>query len=230
MTLADIVVAPGRERDRYPIVPPMTPPSHDRGDRAEQFRVLFEAHYPRLLAYSLRRTRTEADAHDVVAETFTVAWRRFDELPPEDRWLPWLYGVARRVLANQRRSATRQDQVTGRLASEGLADGYRVEQSGASELVQDQLAQLRVEDQELLRLAAWEELSHDQIATVLGISVNAVGIRLHRARNRLGRRLERAGYPGVVTDENRGKDSEVGRTQTEVRDESTSDNADKEPM
>jgi RNA polymerase sigma-70 factor (ECF subfamily) len=105
-----------------------------------------------------------------------------------------------------------------------------VEQSGATELVQEQLAQLRVEDQELLRLAAWEELPHDQIATVLGISVNAVGIRLHRARNRLGRRLERAGYAGVVTDENRRKDSDVGRTQTEVRDESTSDNADKEPM
>jgi len=183
----------------------MTSPSHDREDRAEQFRVLFEAHYPRLLAYALRRTRTEADAHDVVAETFTVAWRRFDELPPEDRWLPWLYGVGRRVLANQRRSATRQSQLVDRVAVEDLVGGDRVEQSAASDLVQEQVAQLRPDDQELLRLAAWEELPHDQIATVLGISVNAVGIRLHRARNRLGRRLEKAGYSGVPSTEDPGK-------------------------
>jgi len=206
----------------------MTSQSLDHQARVDQFRLLFEDHYPRLLAYALRRTRTESDAHDVVSETFTVAWRRFDDLPSEDRWLPWLYGVARRVLANQRRSAARQDQLADRLAFEGEAGGYRVEASGVSDLVQEQIAQLRPDDQELLRLAAWEELPHDQIAAVLGISVNAVGIRLHRARNRLGRRLERAGYPGAGADE--GKDSDVDRTQTEVRDKPTDDNPDKEPM
>ncbi len=207
----------------------MTSPADDRGDRAERFRLLFEAHYPRLLAYSLRRTRTEADAHDVVAETFTVAWRRFDDLPPEDRWLPWLYGVARRVLANQRRSATRQDQVAGRMASEGAVAGYRTERSEASDLVQEALAQLRPDDQELLRLAEWEGLPHEQIGAVFGISVNAVGIRLHRARNRLGRRLEKAGYRGVAPDrDGHTKDSGVTRTQTEMK--PMDDNPDKEPM
>lgn len=224
----DNVEAPGRERDRFPITPPMT--SDDRGTRAERFRVLFETHYPRLLAYALRRTRTEADAHDVVAETFTVAWRRFDDLPPEDRWLPWLYGVARRVLANQRRSATRQDQLAGRVASEGVIGGYRAERSEASDLVREQMAHLRPDDQELIRLAIWEELPHDQIAAVFGISVNAVGIRLHRARSRLGRRLEKAGYRGVPSSETNAKDSGVTRTQTQVTDKQMDDDPDKEPM
>jgi len=224
----DNVEAPGRKRDRFPITPPMM--SDDRLTRAERFRVLFEAHYPRLLAYSLRRTRTEADAHDVVAETFTVAWRRFDDLPPEDRRLPWLYGVARRVLANQRRSATRQDQVAGRMASEGVVGGYRAERSEASERVREQMGHLRPDDQELIRLAVWEELPHDQIAAVFGISVNAVGIRLHRARSRLGRRLEKAGYGGVPSSETNAKDLGVTRTQTQVRDRSVDDDPDKEPM
>ena len=223
----DNVEAPGRERSRFPITPPMT--SEDRGTRAERFRVLFEDHYPRLLAYSLRRTRSEADAHDVVAETFAVAWRRFDDLPSEDRWLPWLYGVARRVLANQRRGVARQAQVAGRLASEGSVGGYRAEQSQASDLVQEQMAQLRPDDQELLRLAAWEELPHEEIAAVFGISVNAVGIRLHRARSRLGRRLEKAGYLGVPSSDSHAKDSGATRTQTQVRDEKMDDNPDEEP-
>ena len=229
MVLIDNVEAPGKERDRPTIVPPMTSSSHDRADRAEQFHVLFEAHYPKLLAYALRRTRTEADAHDVVAETFTVAWRRFDDLPPQDRWLPWLYGVGRRVLANQRRSAARQNQLADRVATESSVGGYHAEPSAASNLVQEQMARLRPDDQELLRLATWEELSHDQIATALGISANAVGIRLHRARNRLGRNLEKAGYRGSRSPEEHAKDSGVARTQTEVKDQ-PKDYPDKEPM
>jgi RNA polymerase sigma-70 factor (ECF subfamily) len=203
--------------------------SRDRETRAERFRVLFDRHYSQVLAYSLRRSRHEADAHDVVAETFTVAWRRFDDLPPEDRWLPWLYGVARRVLANQRRRAARQERVVDRLASETERGGFRSEGSDAADLVQQQLAQLRPDDQEILRLAMWETLPHDQIATVLGISTNAVGIRLHRARNRLGRRLEKAGYAGLARGAERPKDSGASRTQKEVKRKPVNGAPDQEP-
>jgi RNA polymerase sigma-70 factor, ECF subfamily len=67
-----------------------------------------------VLAHALRRTDAGA-AHDAVAETFLVAWRRFDEVPRDP--LPWLYGVARRVLADQRRAGRRRASLQGRAGS-----------------------------------------------------------------------------------------------------------------
>jgi Sigma-70 region 2 len=68
----------------------------------ERFAQVFDAHFRAVSAYALRRT-TPAEAEDVVAETFLVAWRRLDELPEDPK--AWLLGVARRILANQRRAA-----------------------------------------------------------------------------------------------------------------------------
>ncbi len=62
------------------------------------FAALYEIHHARVLAYALRRTRTVADAEDAAAETFVVAWRKRASIPADP--LPWLYGIARRVLAN----------------------------------------------------------------------------------------------------------------------------------
>jgi DNA-directed RNA polymerase specialized sigma24 family protein len=75
-----------------------------RGER-RFVRRQFEATHRQVLAYAMRRTRIEADAEDIAAETFAIAWRRMTEVPPIP--LPWLYGVARRLLANQRRGTGR---------------------------------------------------------------------------------------------------------------------------
>ena len=75
-------------------------------EASREFRVIFEAHYDAVRAYARRRCARLEDADDVVSETFTVAWRRLRDIPPGSE-LPWLYGVARRVLANQRRSERR---------------------------------------------------------------------------------------------------------------------------
>lgn len=53
------------------------------------------------------------------------------------------------------------------------------------------LANLRADDQELLRLLAWEGLSQAEAGVVLGVSPNAVAIRLHRARRRFATELAR---------------------------------------
>ena len=88
-------------------------------DLADQrFREMYQANQRRILAYFLRRTDATS-ARDGAAETFLVAWRRIDEVPRGDRTLPWLYGVARRVLANQRRSRNRQDSLVRKLTESG---------------------------------------------------------------------------------------------------------------
>ena len=58
----------------------------------ERFAVLFEGTHLALLAYAVRRVADAADAADVVAETFLVAWRRLDDVPTGEGARPWLFG------------------------------------------------------------------------------------------------------------------------------------------
>lgn len=162
----------------------MTPAS-----RLARFDALFTAHQRAVLAYTARRTPTAADAEDAAAETFTIAWRKFDHIPPTEP-LPWLYAVARRVLANQRRGSGRRERLAALLRVEDVPTPIRLgeDRDGPAFVA---LASLSTADQEILRLVAWEELGNQQIAKVLGITPNAVAIRLHRARARYAEALAR---------------------------------------
>jgi RNA polymerase sigma-70 factor (ECF subfamily) len=152
----------------------------------EDFRRLWADHHRQVLAYALRRCDQRSDAEDVVSGTFTVAWRRFADAPAEELRLPWLYAIAARVLANQRRSARRL--LALRLRLRELPEPPQAERSELPEVVAA-LRELRVEEQEVLRLAAWEGLTNAEIAFALGCSENAATIRLHRARKRLAEQL-----------------------------------------
>ena len=181
-------------------------------DPRDRFDALFEATRRQVLAYALRRTREPADAEDAAAETFAIAWRRIDDVPPGADALPWLYGVARRVLANQRRGTERRWNLLGRLFERAprASDGPDVDLGGPATAA---LAALRPDDRELLQLVAWEDLDHAAIAQVLGISVNAVAIRLHRARRRFAEAHARL----AAEDEQDLKGIDPGRTSTDVK-------------
>jgi RNA polymerase sigma factor (sigma-70 family) len=154
-----------------------------------RFDALFNKHQRPVLAYAMRRTQTVADAEDVAAETFTIAWRKIDVVPEQES-LPWLYAVARRVLANHRRGNGRRDRLAALLRVDDVATPMRAgeDRDGPAFAA---LASLSPADQELLRLVAWEDLGNQQIAAVLGITANAVAIRLHRARARFAGALAR---------------------------------------
>jgi RNA polymerase sigma-70 factor (ECF subfamily) len=160
------------------------------------FERLYAEHGRAVVAYAVRRATDAENAADVVADTFLVAWRRLDDVPAGEAARLWLYGVARNVLANQQRSERRRQRLGERLrqelpaALEGV--GAPVSQAGA---VGAALTRLGAEDQEILRLAGWEELSPGEISVVLGIGQVAVRSRLHRARRRLRAALARAPEP-----------------------------------
>jgi RNA polymerase sigma-70 factor (ECF subfamily) len=167
-------------------VPDITEPMQQPD--AERFAALFDTHRRTVLAYALRRVDDPADAADAVAETFLIAWRRFDDVP-EDA-LPWLFAVARRVLANQRRSASRGKALELRLASAaGGAEPGPQDSAGETEAVLVALASLPDRDREALTLVAWHGLSGARAARAAGCSRTAFGVRLHRARRRLAARL-----------------------------------------
>lgn len=157
-----------------------------------RFTMLYEKHYDEVLAYCTRRIgRTEAD--DATADVFAVAWRRIDDV----EWItvrPWLYGIARGVLANRWRTGRRQKRLFGRVS--GLAPiadellEVQVVRRTQDEEVLGAVRRLKRTDQEILLLAAWEELTAPEIAHAIGISVSATEQRLHRAKQRLAKALQ----------------------------------------
>lgn len=159
----------------------------------ERFVRLYEDNSARVLAYAVRRIDDREEASDIVAETFAVVWRRIADVPEGRAELAWLYGVARRVLANHRRSGARfarlQSRLTG-VRDDPVDDGVDPGPFLAQEALAA-LARLPARHQEVLRLAAWEELSQAEMAAVLRCSPNAVAIRLHRARRALQAEFER---------------------------------------
>ena len=156
-------------------------------EHEDRFRRLYTANFAALLAYALRRVEQHEDAADVVAETFLVAWRRGPELPAGDEVRLWLYGAARRVLANHHRGGRRRERLGERLRQRIVAT---VAADPGSEVpdrlaVRAALARLGDLDREVLTLTVWEGLQPREVAEVLRVSPEAVRTRLSRARARL---------------------------------------------
>jgi RNA polymerase sigma factor (sigma-70 family) len=166
----------------------------------QRFREMYRATERDVLAYFLRRTDATS-ARDGAAETFLVAWRRIDDVPPGDESLPWLYGVARRVLANQRRSHKRYAALGRKLSSIGEPADPSPEvivlRRSEDQEILNAVERLRPEDQEILKLAVWEELPHRQIAEMIGTSAHAITQRIYRITRQLAGEVERPS-PGVV--------------------------------
>jgi RNA polymerase sigma-70 factor (ECF subfamily) len=163
--------------------------------RERRFEGVYAAHAGRVGAY-VRRRAASSVADDVVADTFLVAWRRLDDVP--DPALPWLLGVARRLLANQRRRDGRAAALRERLVHCTPAPGAVDELSEPDSRAWLALRELSDADREVLTLSAWEGLSAAEIAVVLDVRPNTVSVRLHRARRRFAAAL--AELDGTTTD------------------------------
>jgi len=163
------------------------------GHARAAFEELFRETRDDLLAYALRRSPTVEDAADVVAETYLIAWRRLERVPAGDEARLWLFGVARNLLRKGVGRRHFRDRLVERLARELRAGGLHHAPVGdeRGEAVRVALGRLSARDRELLTLNAWEGLTPQQIAAVTGMSANVVRVRLHRARTRLKRQLDR---------------------------------------
>ncbi len=161
-------------------------------DERRRFGCLYEEHQLHVLAYCVRRTNP-ADAADACSETFLVAWRRLDDVPAEPGTLPYLYGIANKVLGNQFRSLQRRSRLDAKLRELGVSDavdaGVVVLQRAGDRRVVAAIRQLKPVDREILMLSAWEELPRAMIAEMMGMTKAAVDQRIHRSYERLARML-----------------------------------------
>lgn len=157
--------------------------------REERFTAVYRRHCAQVERYVMRRVHADAVA-DVVAEVFLTAWRRADDIPRADA-LPWLYGVARRVLANDRRARRRRADLVDLLAGQPERQtGCATDEVVARTDLARAMRGLSESDQEVLRLVLWEELTVSEAAVALECTAVAARVRMHRARRRLRRRLE----------------------------------------
>jgi RNA polymerase sigma factor (sigma-70 family) len=175
------------KKGREPTVPG---PDTGTDQRRERFESLVHENSRAILGYALRRTERPEDAADVLSEVLLIAWRRLDDVPPEPEARLWLFGVARRVIANENRSAAARSRLGERLRQE--VSQVVADESAAideRESVRAALGRLKEEDREILLLVAWEDLTVSDAAKVIGISRPGARSRLHRARRRLRREL-----------------------------------------
>lgn len=171
--------------------PPSGPDVHQA-----RFEAAFESNYPAVVAFAGRRIQGRDRAQDMAAETFAIAWRRRDSIPDPAR--PWLFGIALRVLANQRRADGRRQALNQRLAGElTIRPGSSLEDSVVrSQDFAAAFSQLSETEREVLCLVAWDGLTTREGAQVLGCSSAAFRVRLHRARRKLAARLDPGPEPG----------------------------------
>lgn len=149
------------------------------------FEHLYRECYPQVYRYVVRRCVDAPD--DLVSEVFTVAWRRRHDVPDMDA--PWLLGAAKKVLLQHSRTTARRSKLTAKLAwlrtdppaDPALEVTARTDFGNALTKV---FAQLSDRDAEILRLWGWEQLSHQEIGTVMGITAKTARVRLLRARRR----------------------------------------------
>jgi RNA polymerase sigma-70 factor (ECF subfamily) len=158
-------------------------------DDQARFDAMYREHGGAVRRYVRRRWDAES-ADDVVADVFVVAWRRLSDVPDDP--LPWLLGVARRVLANRRRGTARDRALLARMRAQprpgSPSPGAASSESRAA--VWEALATLSDRDREVLLLLAWEGLAPAQAARVLGIGANTFAVRTYRARRRFRRALD----------------------------------------
>ncbi len=152
-----------------------------RTARVELFTRMFRAHYELVVAYAERRTGSREDAEDIAAATFAAAWRRLDGALAEELQRSWLLSIARGNLANHHRGRRRRRLLIRR----ALAERPPASPAADGGLIVAALDHLRPVEQEILRLATWEGLPPVEAAAVLGLTVNAYNVRLHRARRSL---------------------------------------------
>ena len=174
----------------------MAPPVSE--SPADRFEACFRRNYADVARFCARRAASAHDAEDAATEVFATAWRRLGDVPDEPGDRLWLFGVARRVLANQARGARRRTQLVARLQAAAVPAPEPSTGSEAARVLARALAALSDGDRELLLLTGWEELTPAQIAVVLGRPAPLVSRRLHRARGRLAAQLANASGDAVA--------------------------------
>lgn len=156
------------------------------------FDRFYKAQANAVYSYCLRRTSAE-EAKDATADVFVVVWRRWGAVPEGDEAVGWLYGVARNVLRERRRSMRRRGRLVEKVAAqtELVVAGPEVQvvRMAEHEAVLAALGKLPERDREMIFLVEWEGLSREQVAGMMSVTRAAIDKRVARAYKKMARSL-----------------------------------------
>lgn len=194
----------GSEGPRETVAEPPTVDSDDdaaiaaraaQGDTAA-FEILLDRYAARVYRLALRMVGDRGEAEDITQEVLITAWRRIGELTEPGAVRTWLFRIAHRrcllVLRTQKKRRTDvaevlpSGQLVGASESFAAADPQRVAEADAmADALPRALLELPPQQRAVWLLAEIDGLSYVDIATVVGVSEQAVRGRLSRARAKL---------------------------------------------
>jgi RNA polymerase sigma factor (sigma-70 family) len=167
-----------------------------RSEAQARFERLYLQHHRSIYSYIGRRVAPEGtEVADLVADVFSIAWRREGDIPPPPEDRLWLFGVARRRLLEHHRQRQSRSRLLTRLAAQPALEARSSSVDQVHVALRAALERLSQLDREILLLVVWDGLSHAEVASVFGCSVNAIASRLKRARAQLRIALESSGVP-----------------------------------
>lgn len=146
--------------------------------------LLFERYHARLFSFLYRMTGCRASSDDLVQDVFVRILKYRATFRDEGRFDTWLFRIARNARVDHFRRKVPEDRLEGPaldMPSLEPGPGVSLERSRDHERLACALARLREDRRELIVLARYEGMPHEQIADILGIEVGAVKVRLHRA-------------------------------------------------
>ncbi len=177
---------PARESQASKI--PLRSAPRSEAEQRELFETVYRTTYEPLQRY-LRRRVGHDEAEEALDDVLLILWQKLPDLR-SDQYLPWAYGVARRVLANRRRSIQRRQRLFERLVREPQPAAVEKVDLGDYPVLAAIFERLAEADQEVLRLWAWEGLEAQAIATVLGVTPNAASLRLSKSKRKLKKLMD----------------------------------------
>jgi RNA polymerase sigma factor (sigma-70 family) len=149
---------------------------------------LFERHHRRLFNFFLRLTPDRSAAEDLVQEVFVRMLKYRHTFKSDAELTPWMFALARNAAVDQYRHRPKElqeDPEAPEPVSPVEAPSERLEKRERSELLQAALRRLPAEKRELLLLARFGEMKYEAIGELLGVSVGAIKVRVHRALKEL---------------------------------------------
>lgn len=151
---------------------------------------ILQRHGPRVWRMAHRLLGNPDDADECLQEVFLTAWE-YERTRPIRHWPAFLQTIlTNKALDKLRRRARCPDPAGCRIVDPALvSSGPTPEQQAQAAELADRLSEaisrLSAEDAQVFCLCCLDSFDHREVAETLGISVAAVGTRLHRARNRL---------------------------------------------
>jgi RNA polymerase sigma-70 factor (ECF subfamily) len=165
----------------------------------DRFAEIFDRHFATVFRFAERRVGRD-QASEVASETLARAFAKRGSFRPEAAdALPWLLGIASKLILHQRRRFVRYLAAVERASAEIRTVDQEGDLSSADRrldapadwaMMRTALLTLSDTDRELLLLVAWDQLSYEEAAAVLDLPLGTVRSKLHRARAHLRELLE----------------------------------------